>query len=256
MLSKNKIKLIRSLVLKKNRLEEGLFIAEGKKLVFDLIESQLSLCEVFCTQETAAELVSVHNDKLTILKKADLERISSLKSTPEIIGLFEIPKAELNWNEIKNDLSLVLDSVQDPGNLGTIVRLADWFGIKNIICSEDCADIYNPKTVQATMGAIARVTVQYTSLIDFLSQAVKLKIPVYGTFLDGENLFTTELNSRGIVVMGNEGKGISSEIESLISKRLNIPSYPVMNKGSESLNVAVAASIVCAEFRKRVICKA
>lgn len=256
MLSKNKIKLIRSLVLKKNRLDEGLFVAEGKKLVFDLIESQLSLREVFCTREILGELVRLNADQITELKKEEMERISSLKSTPEIIALFEIPASALNWDEIKSDLCLALDSVQDPGNLGTIVRLADWFGIKNIICSEGCADIYNPKTVQSTMGAIARVNVQYLSLSDFLSHAVMLRIPVYGTFLEGENLFSTELTSNGIVVMGNEGSGISKEIEPFISKKINIPSYPLMNNGSESLNVAVAASIVCAEFRRRIICKA
>jgi RNA methyltransferase, TrmH family len=256
MLSKNKIKLIRSLVLKKNRSDEGLFVAEGRKLVFDLIESQLSLREIFCTQGIIAELIKVNPNQITELKKGEMERISSLKSTPEIIALFEIPKADFNWDEIKNDLCIVLDSIQDPGNLGTIVRLADWFSIKNIICSEDCADLYNPKTVQATMGAIARVNVQYLSLKDFLFEVVKLRIPVYGTFLEGENLFSTELTSNGIVVMGNEGSGISNEIEAFISKKIKIPSYPAMNSGSESLNVAVAASIVCAEFRRRVICKA
>ena len=256
MLSKNKIKLIRSLGLKKNRSDEGLFVAEGKKLVFDLIASKLSLREIFCTREIAVELVTVKADKITELKEGKMERISSLKSTPEVIALFEIPAMVFNWENIKDDLCLVLDSVQDPGNLGTIVRLADWFGIKTIICSEDCADLYNPKTVQATMGAIARVNVQYLSLSDFLSQAVKLKIPVYGTFLEGENLFLTELTSNGIVVMGSEGKGISPQIEALISKKINIPSYPLTNSGSESLNVAVAASIVCAEFRRRIICKA
>lgn len=251
MLSKNKIKLIRSLGLKKNRSDESLFVAEGRKLVFDLIESQLTLREIFCTREIAVELGTINADKITELKKGEIERITSLKSTPEVIALFEIPDAAFNWENIKDDLCLVLDSVQDPGNLGTIVRLADWFGIKNIICSEDCADLYNPKTVQATMGAIARVNVQYLSLNDFLSQAVQLKIPVYGTFLEGENLYSTELTSNGIVVMGSEGKGISPEIEAFISRKLNIPPYPEVNNGSESLNVAVAASIVCAEFRRR-----
>jgi len=253
MLSKNKIRLIRSLSIKKNRSAEGLFVAEGRKLVFDLLGSHLSLREVFCTREIAADMVNINANQITLLKKEELDRISFLKTTSEIIALFEIPETCLNWEEIIKDLCLVLDSVQDPGNLGTIVRLADWFGIKNIICSEDSADLYNPKTVQATMGAIARVNVQYLSLKDFLSEAVKLKIPVYGTFLEGENLFSTDLTSNGIVVMGNEGNGISSEIEGFISKKINIPSYPMMNNGSESLNVAAAASIVCAEFRRRCL---
>lgn len=253
MLPKNKIRLIRSLVLKKNRLAEGLFVAEGEKLVIDLIESQLSLREIFCTQEILTRLVNINPDLITELKVGEMERITALKSTPDIIALFEIPKRGLNWEEIKDGLSLVLDSVQDPGNMGTIIRLADWFGIKNIISSEDSADLFNPKTVQSTMGAIARIKVHYLSIKDFLAIAIKLKIPVYGTFLEGENLFTTELTSNGIVVMGNEGKGISKEIEALISRKIKIPPYPENNTGSESLNVAVAASIVCAEFRRRII---
>lgn len=253
MLSKNKIKLIRSLGLKKNRSEEGLFVAEGRKLVFDLIESRLSLREVFCTHEISAELRNLDSGLITELKTGEMERISSLKSTPEIIGLFEIPEAVLHWDEIKNDLCIALDSLQDPGNLGTIVRMADWFGIKNILCSEDCADLYNSKTVQATMGAIARVKVHYLSLKDFIKEASMRKIPVYGAFLEGENIFSAGLSSNGVLVMGNEGKGISKEIEALIPEKITIPNYPLKNKGSESLNVAVAASIVCAEFRRRII---
>jgi TrmH family RNA methyltransferase len=255
MLPKNKIRLIRSLALKRNRSDEGLFVAEGRKLVMDLTTSQLTLHEVFCTEEVLAGLANVKFDRITVLKKNEIERISALKSTPDVIALFEIPEYDISWEEIRNGLTLALDSVQDPGNLGTIVRLADWFGIKNMICSEDCADLYNPKTIQATMGAIARIKVHYLSVRNFLSEAIKLNIPVYGTFLHGENLYTTNLTSNGIVAMGNEGKGISEEIEILISRKISIPSYPEGTTGSESLNVAVAASIVCAEFRRRVIRK-
>lgn len=257
MLPKNKIRLIRSLTLKKNRSAEGLFVAEGRKLVSDLLGSTLSLREIFCTHEIVDEIINfkVNADLISELNNGELERITSLKTTPEIIAIFEIPKICFSWEEINKDLCLVLDSVQDPGNLGTIVRLADWFGIKNIICSEDCADLYNPKTVQATMGAIARVNVNYLLLNDFLMKAGKHKIPVYGAFLKGENLFSTDLTSNGIVVMGNEGKGISNAIEKFISKRIYIPSFPIMNNGSESLNVAAATSIICAEFRRRIICK-
>jgi len=159
MLSKNKIKLIRSLDLKKNRLAEKLFVAEGKKIVFDLIQSHLSPAEVFCTKDIAAEIVNVESGLISVVGKNELERISSLKSTPEIIALFRIPQVTFDWNEITTDLTLVLDAVQDPGNLGTIIRTADWFGIKNIICSEDTVDLYNSKTVQSTMGAIGRVKV-------------------------------------------------------------------------------------------------
>lgn len=255
MLPKTKIRLVHSLALKKNRSEEGLFVAEGRKLVTDLIGSQLILHEVFCTEEALAGLANVKFNQISVLKKSEMERISALKSTPDVIALFKIPQYDLVWEEIRKGLSLALDSVQDPGNLGTIVRLTDWLGIKNVICSEDCADLLNPKTVQATMGAIARIKVHYLSLKDFLSEAIKQNIPVYGTFMDGENLYKTNLTSEGIVVMGNEGKGISEEIEALISRKISIPSYPKGATGSESLNVAVAAAIVCAEFRRRIICK-
>ena len=251
MLSKSKIRLIRSLELKKNRLAERLFVAEGKKMVFDLIESHLSPFEVFCTKDIAAEIVHVDSRFISVVVKDELKRISSFKSAPEIIALFRIPEVTFDWNEITNDLTLVLDAVQDPGNLGTIVRTADWFGIKNIICSKDSVDLYNSKTVQSTMGAIGRVKVHYLELKNFLSEARKQEIPIYGTFMEGENLFTTELTSTGIIVMGNEGKGISKELEDYFSGKISIPRFPAINNRSESLNVAVAASIICAEFRRR-----
>ena len=147
-------------------------------------------------------------------------------------------------------MCLVLDDVQNPGNLGTIVRLADWFGIEHIFCSKGCADIYNPKTVQATMGGIARVQVHEADLPELLSRLDK-DIPVYGTFLDGENMYGKELENRGLIVMGNEGKGVSKEVEAFVTERLYIPNYPEGRETSESLNVAIATAIVCAEFRRR-----
>jgi TrmH family RNA methyltransferase len=149
---------------------------------------------------------------------------------------------------LKNELVLMLDGVQDPGNLGTIARIADWFGIRNILCSAETADIYNPKAVQATMGALARVKFHYTDLLQLLSQ---YDGPVYGTFLDGENIYGQELSENGIIVMGNEGKGISQGVGEMINRRLYIPNYPIGTQTTESLNVAIATSIVCAEFRRR-----
>ncbi len=256
MLSKNKIKLIKSLDLKKNRSITGLFIAEGKKLVFDLLKSDIEASELFCTRQIASEITNYKYDlKVEIVDKNELARISFLKTTPEIVAVFKIPKSEIDWNEIKGDLTLVLDAIQDPGNLGTIVRLADWFGIRNVICSEECADLYNPKVVQSTMGAFARVKVHYVSLPEFMSQAKQSNIPIYGTFLEGENLYKCDLTPNGLVVMGNEGNGISENIASFISRKLNIPSYPTGVATSESLNVAIATSVICSEFRRRVICK-
>ena len=172
MLSKNKIKLIRSLDQKKNRLTSGLFVAEGKKLIFDLLASEIAVSEIFCTKLIYSELINCKNiSKIEVIEKEELARISFLKTTPEIVAVFKIPESLIDWNEIKSDLTLVLDSIQDPGNLGTIVRLADWFGIRNIICTEDSADLYNPKVIQSTMGGFARVKVHYVPLDKFLEQA-------------------------------------------------------------------------------------
>ena len=255
-LSKNKIKLIRSLDLKKNRLATGLFVAEGKKLVFDLLQSEFEVSEVFCTKLIATDLIYYKSNlKIEIADKEELSRISFLKTAPEIVALLEIPKSAINWDEIKNDITLVLDAIQDPGNLGTIIRLADWFGIRNIICSEECADLYNPKVIQSTMGAFARVKVHYVSLPVFLNQAKELNIPIYGAFMVGENIFKSDLTTNGLVVMGNEGNGISDTITTFISRKISIPSYPSGDVTSESLNVAIATAVICSEFRRRIICK-
>ena len=255
-LSKNKIKLIRSLGLKKNRLSTGLFVAEGTKLVIDLLKSDVGISEIFCTEAVVGEL-SGYNCPCNIerVSSEDLARISFLKSVPGIVALCRIPGQEINWEEIQYGLTLVLDTIQDPGNLGTIVRLADWYGIKNIVCSEETADLYNPKVIQSTMGAFARVRVHYVALPSFLDQANQLNIPVYGTFLGGENLYTSKLTPNGLIVMGNEGQGIADDTAAFIGRKISIPSYPPGVITSESLNVAIATAVVCSEFRRRVICK-
>ena len=256
MITKNKIKLLNSLDLKKNRTETGLFIAEGEKLVLDLLNSEIGISELFCTKNLVEEALRRQSDlKIEVATKEELARISFLRTTPEIIAVCRIPNTKIDWNELTGSLSIFLDEIQDPGNLGTIVRLADWFGIKNLICSEGCADLYNPKVVQATMGAFARVNVHYVVLADFLNRAQKENIPIYGTYLEGENLYKCELTATGMLVMGNEGNGISDSAARFISKKINIPSYPPDSATSESLNVAVATSVICAEFRRRIICK-
>jgi len=255
-LSKNKIKLIRSLDKKKNRLATGLFIAEGKKLVFDLLRSEITISEVFCTSLIASEIINYNSDlKIEIVDKEQLAQISFLKTTPEIVAVLVIPKFVIDWYEIKDDLSIVLDEIQDPGNLGTIVRLADWFGIRNIICSEACADLYNPKVIQSTMGAFARVKVHYIAIPEFLMRARALNIPIYGAYMEGENLYNCDFTPKGLIVMGNEGKGISDNAANYISRKISIPSYPAGALTSESLNVAIATAVICSEFRRRVICK-
>jgi rRNA methylases len=247
-LSKNKIKYIRSLKEKKYRDEHDTFVAEGTKLVFDLLAA--CRCQFIAA---LPEIVSAHPeikaDEILEANENDLKKASFLKTPPQVIGVFYRPSYSIEKGNISEKLSLVLDGIQDPGNMGAIVRIADWFGIEHIICSYDTADVFNPKTVQATMGAIARVNVHYTDIVDFLKNNAHL--PIYGTFLEGENIYTETLSNTGFIVMGNEGKGIGPETERLVNKRLFIPNFPAGRATSESLNVAAATAIVCSEFRRR-----
>jgi len=252
MLSKNKQKLITSLARKKYRDQEQLFVAEGHKLVSDLLATSLK-CKILIATDEWLSSYNNHHSKITEVISANLpeiKKVSSLKSTPPVIAIFEQPLVEINYNQLSSKLSLFLDDIQDPGNLGTIVRMADWFGIENIFCTQGCADIYNSKTVQSTMGAIARVNIKYVDTEEFFTSIDKLE--VYGTFLEGDNLYETNLEASGIIVMGNEGKGISKEVEKYVTTKLNIPNYPANSPTSESLNVAVATAITCAEFRRQL----
>lgn len=251
MLSKAKIKWINSLSLKKNRDEENVFVAEGIKLVLDLLP--LMKCKFLAyTNETFPTLkaikITTENELIT---ENELQKITSLKSPQGIIAIFEKPSYNVDFSQIKNQLSIALDDIQDPGNLGTIIRLADWFGVKDVFCSLHSADVYNPKTIQATMGAIARVRVHYVNLTEFLRNILE-EIPIYGTLMDGENIYEQNLSSNGIIVMGNEGNGISKEVLPFISQKLLIPTFPANANTSESLNVGIATAITVAEFRRRV----
>lgn len=248
-LSKNKIKYIRSLEQKKKRKEDKVFLAEGPKLIEELLPC--FRCEILIATSdwlnknsgiSAKEVIEVSSD--------ELHKASFLKTPQQVLGVFSQPEYELNIHDIKTSLSIALDDVQDPGNLGTIIRLADWFGIENIICSPNSADVYNPKVIQATMGGIARVKVHYSSLTVLLGK-VNNDLPVYGTFLEGNNIYEQNLSKNGIIIMGNEGNGISKELEEKINRKLYIPNYPTDRDTSESLNVAIATAIVCAEFRRQ-----
>lgn len=248
-LSKNCIKYIHSLELKKNRKAEKVFLAEGPKLVGDLLGH-------FPCRFLAATLewMSRHRSLLQAeniieVSTDELSRASLLKTPQQVLAIFEQPEYETDISVISRSLCLALDDVQDPGNLGTIIRLADWFGIEHIFCSLNTVDVYNPKTIQATMGGIARVKLHYVSLPELI-RSLK-DIPVYGTFLDGENMYTQQLSSNGLIVMGNEGNGIGKEVEELITRKLYIPNYPSERETSESLNVAIATAVVCAEFRRQ-----
>jgi TrmH family RNA methyltransferase len=229
-----------------------MFVAEGEKIVFDLLKTKMKLVTLYFTAEGAALLKGFPNpEKHVQLTTKEMERISAFKTPSSLLALFEIPSYQDAEPPIFKGLSLVLDGLQDPGNLGTIIRLADWFGIGQIFCSENCVDNYNPKCIQSTMGAIARVRVDYLDLPTLLKEAGNQNVPVYGTYMDGENLYKTELSSQALVVMGSEGKGISPELSVYLTKKISIPAFPEGNRELESLNVAVSAAIVCAEFRRR-----
>ena len=249
MLSKNKIKYIRSLELKKNRKEEQVFIAENGKLVEDLLGH--FACKILvATHEWFETHPKAKADEMIEVSKDELSRVSLLKTPQEDLAVYQQPTYEFCPEVIKESLCLALDDVQDPGNLGPIIRIADWFGIEHIFCSQGTVDVYNPKTVQATMGALARVKLHYCDLPALIASLEN--VPVFGTFLDGENMYREELTANGLIVMGNEGNGVSQEVSKLINRRLYIPNYPQERETSESLNVAVATSIVCAEFRRRM----
>lgn len=247
-LSNKKIKYIRSLKNKKFRSEHKTFVAEGIKLVLDLIGS----CEcqlIIALPEIIKAHPEIKAEEVIEVNLDELKKVTSLKTPPSIIAIFFQPDLNINKTNLKNKLSLVLDGVQDPGNVGTIIRIADWFGIENVICSEDCADVYNPKTIQATMGSIARVSVMYTDIIELIRMLPDL--PVYGTLLDGNNIYDEDLSENGLIIMGSEGKGIRNELLNYISHTLYIPEYPAGARSSESLNVAVSTAIICSEFRRR-----
>ena len=247
---KSEIAFVRSLSSKKERAASGLFVAEGEKLVGEMLASEFRVRKIFrCGEEDRSEAGSVDTERVS---PKEMERISALKTPTPVLALIELPRYRLSAGTGTDDLALALDGVQDPGNLGTIVRLADWFGIRDIVCSENTADCFGPKAVQATMGAIARVRVHYTALESFLTRAAERGTPVYGTFLEGEDIYRAGLSAGGIVVMGSEGHGISSGTARCVTRRLFIPPYPGAAPTSESLNVAMATAVVAAEFRRRI----
>ncbi len=244
-MTKAEIQLVRSLADKRGRTEHGLFLAEGEKLIGELRASHLRVRRIYALEGVFA------GPEVETVTPRDMERLSQLKTPSNSLALVEIPHYRLKTEELRDRLTLALDEVQNPGNVGTIIRLADWFGITDILCSEGTADCFNPKVVQATMGAILRVRVHYRPLAPLLAEAAAGGIPVYGTFLEGENIYESKLAPTGIVVMGNEGRGVTPAVAQCISRKLFIPPWPADRRGSESLNVAMATGIVCAEFRRQ-----
>ncbi|MFN8254125.1 MAG: RNA methyltransferase [Bacteroidales bacterium] len=235
---------------KKFRDEHNLFVAEGIRIVTDLLRMGAGVKLVVSSND------KFENTEVEIIrcKASDMEKISLMKTVPEVIALVEIPDYSLSISDLYNKLTICLDGIQDPGNMGTIVRIANWFGIEHIICSTDCADIYNPKVVQASMGALIGVKVHYLELQACIKELKKNQdYNVYGSFMDGNSIYDTRLNSNGLLVMGNEGKGISDKVRGQLTSYISIPTFANQFKGAESLNVGVAAGIILSEFKRQAL---
>tara|TARA_R110001583_G_scaffold44872_11_gene142064 strand:- start:163 stop:891 length:729 start_codon:yes stop_codon:yes gene_type:complete len=239
MVGKSQIKFIKSLQQKKYRIQHGMFVVEGIKTVRELLDSNFEAHEVYAIDNN---LVSAEQVNVELVSEADLKRISNLKNPNKVLGVFKFPMVkpieEQGW-------ILALDDVRDPGNLGTIIRLCDWFGVRQLVCSENTVDCFNPKVLQATMGSITRVNIVYTDLLQFIKSS---ELPVYGTFMNGENVHVTKMPEKGILVMGNEANGISKEIGDLVNHKITIPQFG--GQKTESLNVATATAIFLNEIRR------
>ena len=236
-LTKNDIKLIKSLKYRKHRVENNLFVIEGLKIISEFINSDWEVKKIFLTNDTDLKT----NLNLNYISNSDLKRISFLKSPNKVLALVKIPKLIKN---IKGKLIIALDGIQDPGNLGSIIRLADWFGVSNILCSKNCVDVYNPKVVQSTMGSILRVSVNYVDLIKEIQNLSKYKL--FSSVLDGRNINDIDINGNSIILFGNESKGISEELISLSENKISIPKLSLSK--IDSLNVSNACAIVLNNF--------
>ena len=246
MLSKSQINLLKSLQQKKFRREHGLFIVEGHKSITEFINSAYLVEAIYYTPSFDSKVLKL-SQKINFceISVTELEKVSSLKTPQDALALVKVPEWPiLQHEQLKGKFSLVLDGIQDPGNLGTIIRIADWFGIDHIICSEDTVDAYNPKVVQACMGSLARVKVHYTSLTEFL---LEINLPVFGALLDGDNIYSTDFGKEGLIVMGNEGNGLRPEIQKMVNKAITIPRIGQ----AESLNVAIATALFCSEITRK-----
>lgn len=242
MVTKNQIKRIKSLHQKKYRKEYQLFIAEGVKVIEELLQSSFVLEHLYVTQDMGFE---VPENQITEVSQEDLKKMSALTTTPNCLAVFHcLASKTVDFS----DWVVALDDIRDPGNLGTIIRLCDWFGIRHLVCSSETVDVYNPKVIQATMGSVSRVNIVYTDLAALLSTTA---VPVYGTFLGGENIYEMNAVQPGVIVMGNEANGISAALEQMVTRRITIPRFGDLQQ-TESLNVAMATSIVLSEFRRTV----
>jgi TrmH family RNA methyltransferase len=253
MVSKSKVNFIISLQKKKVREEEQLFVIEGDKLVREFLIAKTPVVTLVAKPEFLNSLPLVHKQGIGEIIPAsneDLKKISSLKTPHNALAVIRIPDNKMDFRDLTKELTIALDSVQDPGNMGTIIRAAAWFGIRNMYCSEGCVDLYNPKVIQATMGAILHVNVFYTSLPSLFKTALESKIKIYGALIEGESIYSCKLGKNGIILLGNESKGISDELIPYLTDRIMIPKQTDASSGIDSLNVSMAASVILSEFTR------
>lgn len=259
MLSNNRISYVKSLHQKKNRFAQGLFLAEGDKLVREYLQSDFEVEEVYAQADWLKEhgkMIGVGIESYGATSK-DLERLSTLVTAPDVIAVVKVPEVRIDMSEYFSGITLMLDGIRDPGNMGTIIRTADWFGVHRIVASDDCAEHWNPKVVQASMGSLTRVKIVNHELTEFFTEmnafarANNLDVlPVYGTFIDGKNIFAEEITTSGFIVIGNEANGIRETTEKFVDHRVSVPSFSEGVTKPESLNAAVATALVLAEFRR------
>jgi TrmH family RNA methyltransferase len=256
MLSKNKIKFLNSIKKKKYRDAHQVFFVEGEKLVDELLNAEAEISALFATNEWLEQHQQIIDEKLIKsygITNEELKKISALSTPNNVLATVKIPQTHYIQTEVAQQLSILLDHVSDPGNLGTIIRIADWFGIQNIFCTKESVDLYNPKVVQATMGAIFRVKVHYIDFKELLQEfSAENDFIIYGTFLKGKNIYHESLSKKGFIMMGSESHGISKKWEPYIHQKLFIPHYPAHKKSSESLNLSTATAVVCSEFIRRM----
>ncbi len=246
MLSKSQISLIKSLRVKNDRILNGLFLVEGHKSINEFTNSFYQVEAIYHTASFNPNVLNL-SQKINLfeISNNEMDKISSLKTPQQILALIKIPKIiPLNNITFKQSFTLVMDNIQDPGNMGTIIRIADWFGIKNIICSNDSVDVYNPKVVQASMGSLSRINVYYEDIVNFLSS---INLPIFGALLKGQNIYQTNFGNEGLIVLGNEGNGMRSSVEALITNAITIPRIG----SAESLNVGIATAVFCSEISRK-----
>jgi TrmH family RNA methyltransferase len=256
MISKNKVKFIISLQKKKVRDEEKLYVIEGDKLVREFLDAKIPLKTLIAKPEFLSSLpLEMTRNVLEIedVSYEELKKISTLKTPHNAVALVPMPEKHLDLTVIFKNLCVAIDSIQDPGNLGTIIRAAAWFGIKHIICSSDCVDVYNPKVIQSSMGALLHVNVYYHNLKDLFIPAQTKKISIFGTLLEGESIYSHKLDNKGIIVLGNESRGISEDMLPFVTHKIMIPKFCSAGQGIDSLNVGMAASVVFSEFMRKSI---